>query len=225
MNLYIKKEKTAIQIKNELKLERINRIYSKEKVDVILGLEKSWREYALLRLEEGEDAFRILYHHTIIRRSLKVHLNEYENRWKRKLLSREDFESVFLEKLWKVSAEHSWYDDYYLYEKLTNAMKCEAKNLIKAHLRTDKRKANHVNVSLIGDMDELDKPYVMEEEVVWKILIEQYCNVKEQAIIIAYLSDPNLSFRDLGEMQGISHPQKVKRILRQSLEKLKNETG
>ena len=44
-------------------------------------------------------------------------LNKFENAWKNKRIFRDDFESIFWEKLWHVCQEHSWNDEYYLYEK------------------------------------------------------------------------------------------------------------
>lgn len=52
-------------------------------------------------------------------------------------------------------------------------------------------------------------------------IIEQYCDNTEANLITTYLESPHLSFRDLGCLYGINHPEKVRRILESAKEKLR----
>ncbi|MGE7866668.1 sigma-70 family RNA polymerase sigma factor [Bacillus paramycoides] len=213
MKLYKREKKTHIQIQQEDKLERIKRIYNDKKVKQVLAVEKSWNKYAMLRLEKGEDAFYIVFNDYLIKAMMRSTLNKFENAWKNKRIFRDDFESVFWEKLWHVCQEHSWNDEYYLYEKIRKSLECTGYNLIKAKLTTDKRKANHQNVDLVADLEKIDSPFRIENEIEIKLLIKQYCNDIEASLITTYLESPHLSYRDLGRLHGINHPERVRRIL------------
>lgn len=81
MSLYTKERKTSIKLGEESKLERIKKLYGEKKVNIILGLESKWEKYALTRLEEGEDAFRILYKDSTMNYLLRYYLNKFENDW------------------------------------------------------------------------------------------------------------------------------------------------
>ncbi|MEI4800388.1 sigma-70 family RNA polymerase sigma factor [Bacillus sp. FJAT-51639] len=206
-------KKTSIELQQETKLERIQRIYDEGKVKQILTLEKSWEKYARQRLEEGENAFRIIYDNFLVSYIVRVTLNKFENAWKNKRIFRDDFESVFWEKLWCVCQEHSWNDEYYLYEKIKKALECAAYNLIKSKLRTDKRKANHQSIDLVASLEKFDSSFCIEGDVITKLLIKQYCDELEEQLLITYLENPYLSYRKIGRLHGINHPEKVKRIL------------
>lgn len=143
MKLYKREKKTHIQIQQEDKLERIKRIYNDKKVKQVLAVEKTWDKYVMLRLEKGEDAFYIIFNDYLIRSLMRFTLNKFENAWKNKRVFRDDFESVFWEKLWRIYQEHPWNDEYYLYEKIRKSFDCTGYNLIKSKLTTDKRRANH----------------------------------------------------------------------------------
>ncbi|EJV81094.1 site-specific integrase [Bacillus cereus] len=52
-------------------------------------------------------------------------------------------------------------------------------------------------------------------------IIEQYCDNTEANLITTYLESPHLSYRDLGCLYGINHPEKVRRILESAKEKLR----
>ncbi|WP_336471307.1 sigma-70 family RNA polymerase sigma factor [Bacillus sp. FJAT-51639] len=213
MSLYMRDKKTSIELQQETKLERIQRIYDEGKVKQILTLEKSWEKYARQRLEEGENAFRIIYDNFLVSYIVRVTLNKFENAWKNKRIFRDDFESVFWEKLWCVCQEHSWNDEYYLYEKIKKALECAAYNLIKSKLRTDKRKANHQSIDLVASLEKFDSSFCIEGDVITKLLIKQYCDELEEQLLITYLENPYLSYRKIGRLHGINHPEKVKRIL------------
>ncbi|PEK60779.1 hypothetical protein [Bacillus pseudomycoides] len=222
MKLYKREKKTYIQIQQEDKLERIKRIYDDKKVKRVLAVEKAWNRYAMLRLEEGENAFYIMFNDYLIRGLIKSILNKFENAWKNKQIFRDDFESVFWEKLWRVCQEHSWNDEYYLYEKIRKSLECTGYNLIKSKLRTDKRKANHQNIDLVEDLEKFDSPFCIEGNVETKLLIEQYCNDTEVNLLTTYLESPYLSYRDLGRLCGINHPERVRRILNSAKRKLRS---
>ncbi|WP_257144567.1 hypothetical protein [Bacillus toyonensis] len=143
MKLYKREKKTYIQIQQEDKLERIKRIYNDKKVKQVFAVEKTWDKYVMLRLEKGEDAFYIIFNDYLIRSLMRSTLNKFENAWKNKRVFRDDFESVFWEKLWRIYQEHPWNDEYYLYEKIRRSFDCTGYNLIKSKLTTDKRRANH----------------------------------------------------------------------------------
>ncbi|MCP9277392.1 sigma-70 family RNA polymerase sigma factor [Bacillus wiedmannii] len=221
MKLYQREKKTHIQIQQEDKLERIKRVYNDKKVKQVLAMEKMWNKYALLRLEEGEDAFHIIFNDYLIGWLIQSTLNRFENAWKNKRIFRDVFESVFWEKLWRVCQEHSWNDEYYLYEKIRNSLECTGYNLIKAKLTTDRRRANHQKVDLIEDLEKIDSPFRIEDDVEIKLLIEQYCNDVEVSLITTYIESPHLSYRDLGRLHGINHPEKVRRILDSAKGKLR----
>ncbi|MFB5576635.1 MULTISPECIES: sigma-70 family RNA polymerase sigma factor [Bacillus cereus group] len=222
MKLYTREKKTYIQLQQEDKLERIKRIYNDKKVKQVLAVEKTWNKYAMLRLEKGEDAFYILFNDYLIRSLMRSTLNKFENAWKNKRIFRDDFESVFWEKLWRVCQEHSWNDEYYLYEKIRKSLECTGWNLVKAKLTTDKRKANHQNVDLVEDLEKMDSPFRIENDVEIKLLINQYCNDIEADLITTYIESPHLSYRDLGGLHGINHPERVRRILDSAKRKLKD---
>lgn len=222
MRLYKREKKTHIQIQQEYKLERIKRIYDDKKVKRVLAVEKTWNKYALLRLEEGEDAFHIIFNDYLIGWLIQSTLNKFENAWKNKRIFRDDFESVFWQKLWRVCQEHSWNDEYYLYEKIRKSLACTGYNLIKSKLRTDKRKANHQNVDLVEDLEKIDSPFRIEGNVETRLLIEQYCNDIEVDLITTYIESSHLSYRDLGRLHGINHPEKVRRILNSAKMKLRD---
>lgn len=213
MKLYKREKKTHIQIQQEDKLERIKRIYNDKKVKQVLAVEKTWNKYAMLRLEKGEDAFYIVFNDYLIKSLMRSTLNKFENAWKNKRIFRDDFESVFWEKLWRVCQEHSWNDEYYLYEKIRKSLECTGRNLVKSKLRTDKRKANHQSVDLVADLEKFDSSFCIEGDVIAKLLIKQYCNEIEEHLLITYLESPHLSYRELGRLHGINHSEKVKRIL------------
>ncbi|EJQ98548.1 hypothetical protein [Bacillus cereus] len=221
MTVYIREKKTYIQLQQEDKLERIQRVYDAKQAKQILALEKIWGKYAMLRLEEGRDAFRILFRNFSINCLVRVNLNKFENAWKNKRIFRDDFESVFWEKLWHVCEEHSWADEFYLYEKITNALECVGYNLVRSKLKTDKRKANHQNVDLVEDLEKIDSPFRIEGNVETKLLIEQYCNDAEGSLLAMYLESPYLSYRDLGRLHGINHPERVRRMLDSAKGKLR----
>ncbi|PEA27516.1 hypothetical protein CN923_12410 [Bacillus cereus] len=221
MGLYKKEKKTHIQIRQKDKLERIKRIYNDKKVKQVLVIEKTWNKYALLRLEEGEDAFHIIFNDYLIGWLIQSTLNRFENAWKNKRIFRDDFESVFWEKLWSVCQEHSWNDEYYLYEKIRKSLECTGYNLIKAKLTTDKRRANHQNIDLMADLEKMDSPFRIENDVEIKLLIKRYCNSIEADLITTYVESPYLSYRDLGRLHGINHPERVRRILDSAKRKLR----
>ncbi|MEC2943477.1 sigma-70 family RNA polymerase sigma factor [Bacillus cereus] len=221
MRLYKREKKTHIQIQQEDKLERIKRIYNDKKVKQVLAVEKTWNKYALLRLKEGEDAFHIIFNDYLIGWLIQSTLNRFENAWKNKRIFRDDFESVFWEKLWSVCQEHSWNDEYYLYEKIRNSLECTGYNLIKAKLTTDKRRANHQNIDLMADLEKMDSPFRFENDVEIKLLIKRYCNSIEGDLITTYVESPYLSYRDLGRLHGINHPERVRRILDSAKRKLR----
>ncbi|HDR8021687.1 TPA: sigma-70 family RNA polymerase sigma factor [Bacillus cereus] len=221
MKLYKREKKTHIQIQQEDKLERIKRIYNDKKVKQVLAVEKTWDKYAMLRLEKGEDAFYIVFNDYLIKALMRSTLNKFENAWKNKRIFRDDFESVFWEKLWRVCQEHSWNDEYYLYEKIRKSLECTGYNLVKAKLTTDKRKANHQNIDLVEDLEKLDSPFRIENDVEIKLLINQYCNDIEVDLITTYIESPHLSYRDLGRLHGINHPERVRRILDSAKRKLR----
>ncbi|NUJ05044.1 sigma-70 family RNA polymerase sigma factor [Bacillus paranthracis] len=221
MKLYKREKKTHIQIQQEDKLERIKRIYDDKKVKQVLAVEKTWDKYALLRLEEGEDAFHIIFNDYLIEWLIQTNLNKFENAWKNKRIYRDDFESVFREKLWHVCREHSWNDEYYLYEKIRKSLECTGYNLVKAKLTTDKRRANHQNVDLMADLEKVDSPFRIENDIEIKLLINQYCNDIEADLITTYIESPHLSYRDLGRLHGINHPERVRRILDSAKRKLR----
>ncbi|MDR4163682.1 sigma-70 family RNA polymerase sigma factor [Bacillus paranthracis] len=221
MGLYTREKKTHIQIQQEDKLERIKRIYDDKKVKQVLAVEKTWNKYALLRLEEGEDAFHIIFNDYLIGWFIQTILNKFENAWKNKRISRDDFESVFWEKLWHVCREHSWNDEYYLYEKIRKSLECTGCNLVKSKLTTDKRKANHQNVVLMADLEKIDSPFRIESDIEIKLLIKQYCNGIEVDLITTYIESPYLSYRDLGSLHGINHPERVRRILDSAKRKMR----
>ncbi|MDA2210238.1 sigma-70 family RNA polymerase sigma factor [Bacillus cereus] len=221
MKLYKREKKTHIQIQQEDKLERIKRIYDDKKVKQVLAVEKTWNKYALLRLEEGEDAFHIIFNDYLIGWLIQTNLNKFENAWKNKRIYRDDFESVFWEKLWHVCREHSWNDEYYLYEKIRKSLECSGYNLVKAKLTTDKRRANHQNVDLMADLEKMDSPFRIENDIEIKLLINQYCNDIEADLITTYIESPHLSYRDLGRLYGINHPERVRRILDSAKRKLR----
>ncbi|MBY0092591.1 sigma-70 family RNA polymerase sigma factor [Priestia aryabhattai] len=211
--------KTTLQQEQESKLRRIYRIYRTEsKVKKILALEKKWEEYSMLKLDEGEDAFRILYKHSAMKELIRYSVNQFMKDWGRHGFSREDFESIFVQKSWEVTMSHSWSDEYYLFEKLPNAFKQKGLNFIRDNLRTDKRKANYRTVSYV-DMSS----YRFENEVEIKIMIEQVCSKQEQTLLLTYLEYPSLSYTELGRIHGINHHTKVKRILKSGLEKIKQK--
>ena len=211
--------KSVIQQEQESKLRRIHRIYRTEsKVKKILALEKKWEEYSMLRLDEGEDAFRVIYMHSVMKELIRYSVNQFMKDWGKHGFSREDFESIFIQKSWEVTMSHSWNDEYYLFEKLPNAFKQNGFNFIRDNLRTDKRKANYRTVSY-KDMSS----YRFENEVETKIMIEQVCNKQEQALLLTYLECPNLSYTELGRIHGINHHTKVKRVLKNGFEKIKAE--
>ncbi|MED0885339.1 sigma-70 family RNA polymerase sigma factor [Bacillus mycoides] len=221
MKLYKREKKTHIQIQQEDKLERIKRIYNDKKVKQVLAVEKTWNKYAVLRLEKGEDAFYILFNDYLIKAMMRSILNKFENAWKNKRIFRDDFESVFWEKLWHVCQEHSWNDEYYLYEKIRKSLEYTGCNLVKAKLTTDKRKANHQNVDLMADLEKMDSPFRIESDIEIKLLINQYCNDIEADLITTYIESPHLSYRDLGRLHGINHPERVRRILDSAKRKLR----
>ncbi|PEC59210.1 hypothetical protein [Bacillus wiedmannii] len=221
MKLYTREKKTYIQLQQEDKLERINRVYDDKKIKHILAVEKTWNKYAMLRLEEGENAFHIMFNDYLIGYLMQSTLNKFENAWKNKRIYRDDFESVFWEKLWRVCQEHSWNDEYYLYEKIRKSLECVGYNILKAKLTTDKRKANHQNVDLVADLEKIDSPFRIEGNVETKLLIEQYCNDVEVSLITTYIESPHLSYRDLGRLHGINHPERVRRILDSAKGKLR----
>lgn len=211
-------------MQQEDKLERIKRIYNDKKVKQVLAVEKTWDKYAMLRLEKGEDAFYIIFNDYLIRSLMRSTLNKFENAWKNKRIFRDDFESVFWEKLWHVCQEHSWNDEYYLYEKIRKSLECTGCNLVKSRLTTDKRKANHQNVDLMADLEKIDSPFRIESDIEIKLLIKQYCNGIEQDLITSYIGSPHLSYRELGRLYGINHPEKVRRILNSAKRKLREIT-
>ncbi|MBJ8080087.1 sigma-70 family RNA polymerase sigma factor [Bacillus cereus group sp. N14] len=223
MKLYKREKKTHIQIQQEDKLERIKRIYDDKKVKQVLAVEKTWDKYALLRLEEGEDAFHIIFNDYLIGWLIQTNLNKFENAWKNKWIYRDDFESVFWEKLWHVCREHSWNDEYYLYEKIRKSLECTGYNLVKAKLTTDKRRANHQNVDLMADLEKMDSPFRIENDIEIKLLINQYCNDIKADLITTYIESPHLSYRDLGHLHGINHPERVRRILDSAKRKLRKD--
>ncbi|PNE04611.1 hypothetical protein [Priestia megaterium] len=211
--------KTTLQQEQESKLRRIYRIYRTEsKVKKILALEKKWEEYSMLKLDEGEDAFRILYKHSAMKELIRYSVNQFMKDWGRHGFSSEDFESIFVQKSWEVTMSHSWSDEYYLFEKLPNAFKQKGLNFIRDNLRTDKRKANYGTVSY-KDMS----PHRFENKVETKIVIEQVCSKQEQDVLLTYLECPNLSYTELGRIHGINHHTKVKRVLKNGFEKIKAE--
>ncbi|PFN09330.1 hypothetical protein [Bacillus cereus] len=222
MRLYTREKKTYIQIQQEDKLERIKRIYDDKKVKQVLAVENAWNKYAMLRLDEGEDAFYIVFNNYLVKGLMRSILNKFESAWENKRIFRDDFESVFWEKLWHVCQEHSWNDEYYLYEKIRKSLECTGYNLVKSKLRTDKRKANHQNVDLIEDLEKIDSPFRIEGNVETRLLIEQYCNDVEVSLITTYLESPHLSYRDLGRLCGINHPERVRRILNSAKRKLRS---
>ncbi|AFQ28008.1 sigma-70 family RNA polymerase sigma factor [Bacillus thuringiensis] len=221
MRLYKKEKKTHIQIHQEDKLERIKRIYDDKKVKQVLAVEKAWDKYAMLRLEKGEDAFYIIFNDYLIRFLMRSTLNKFENAWKNKRIFRDDFESIFWEKLWHVCQEHSWNDEYYLYEKIRKSLECTGCNLVKSKLTTDKRKANHQNVDLMADLEKIDSSFRIEGDVEIKLLIKQYCSDIEVDLITTYLESPHLSYRDLGCLYGVNHPEKVRRTIESAKRRLR----
>ncbi|WP_337050647.1 sigma-70 family RNA polymerase sigma factor [Priestia megaterium] len=211
--------KTILKQEQEAKLKRIHRIYRTEaKVNKILALEKKWEQYSMLKLDEGEDAFRVLYMHSVMKELIRYSVNQFMKDWGRHGFSREDFESIFVQKSWEVTMSHSWNDEYYLFEKLPNTFKQKGLNFIRDNLRTDKRKANYGTVSY-KDMS----PYRFENKVETKIVIEQVCSKQEQALLLTYLECPNLSYTELGRIHEINHHTKVKRVLKNGFEKIKAE--
>lgn len=209
--------KTILQQEQASKLRRIHRIYRTEsKVKKILALEKKWEEYSMLKLDEGEDAFRVLYMHPIMKELIRYSVNQFIKDWGKHGFSREDFESIFIQKSWEITMSHSWNDEYYLFEKLPNAFKQRGLNFIRDNLRTDKRKANYRTVSYVDISS-----YRFENEVEIKIMIEQVCSKQEQALLLAYLECPSLSYTELGRIYGINHHAKVKRIFDAAIRKVK----
>ena len=117
--------------------------------------------------------------------------------------------------------EHSWNDEYYLYEKIRKSLECTGCNLVKSKLTTDKRKANHQNVVLMADLEKIDSPFRIESDIEIKLLIKQYCNGIEVDLITTYIESPYLSYRDLGSLHGINHPERVRRILDSAKRKMR----
>ncbi|MFJ8352497.1 hypothetical protein ACIQ69_03535 [Bacillus paramycoides] len=68
--------------------------------------------------------------------------------------------------------------------------------------------------------EKIDSPFRIEGNVETKLLIEQYCNDVEVSLITTYIESPHLSYRDLGRLHGINHPERVRRILDSAKRKL-----
>lgn len=199
------------------KTERLERVYKKGTRYYIVALEEAWDAYVDLSDTEGEDAFRIMYDNPSMYFLVGKKIDKFTKAWSKKGLTREDFTSIFWTTAWKVTEAHTFRDDYFLYEKIPQALESAGIDYVRACLNTDKRKANHATASFKDTSS-----YRFEGDVETNILIEQYCNEQEQALLKAYLEYPTISYKKLGELCGLNHHQKVKRTLGVALEKLRN---
>lgn len=112
-----------------------------------------------------------------------------------------------------------------MYEKIPKGLTSAGYNLVRDNLRTYKRRANHENVSLVSDMNTFDTSYRFEDEVLTKLLIQKYCSDIERGIVLLYIENPNLSYSEIGRLLGINHHEKVRRLLRSGMEKVRNKLG
>ncbi|WRP06883.1 sigma-70 family RNA polymerase sigma factor [Rossellomorea aquimaris] len=208
------------QIHIREKADRLHRKYGEKTRYFIIRLEEAWDVYAELHdAGEGEDAFRVIYDDVTTRFLVYKKVNEFTRKWSKKGMTREDFTSIFWTTAWQVTAEHTFRDDYYLYEKLPKALESAGIDFVRANTQTDKRKANAGATSYKEFHNE--ESYRFEGDVEIKILIEQYCTELEQAILFTYLECPAISYTDMGRIHGIDHSTKVKRILDKALTKMK----
>ncbi|MCY8233687.1 sigma-70 family RNA polymerase sigma factor [Priestia endophytica] len=198
------------------KTERLERVYKKGTRYYIIALEEAWDRYLDLSELEGEDAFRVMYNNPSMYFLVGKKIDKFTKAWSKKGLTREDFTSIFWATAWKVTEEHTFRDDYFLYEKIPKALEGAGIDYVRSCLNTDKRKASHDTVSYKDSTS-----YRFEGDVETNILIEQYCNDIERALLHTYLESPTISYAELGRLHGINHHQKVKRILENSLNKLR----
>lgn len=198
------------------KAQRLQRIYKKGTRYYVLALEEAWGEFLEVNEEEGKDAFRIMYDNPSMYFLVGKKIDKFSKAWGKKGLTREDFTSLFWTTAWKVTEAHTFRDDYFLYEKIPQALESAGIDYVRSCLNTDKRKANHDTASY-NDITS----YRFEGDVETNILIEQYCNEQESAILKTYLDYPTITNAELGRLHGINHHQKVKRTLDNALEKLR----
>lgn len=199
------------------KVARMERVYGKKTQYFIKALEEEWdNNYLKLYKTVGKDAFKVMYDNPSMYFLVGKKIDKFTNSYRKKGLTREDFVSIFWTTAWEITKSHSHKDKYFLYEKIPRGLESAGINFVKSQLNRDKRKGNY-NTASYKDISS----YRFEGDVEIKLLIEQTCTELEQGILLTRANYPNLSFREIGEMYGINHHEKVKRIFNKASEKMK----
>ena len=73
----------------------------------------------------------------------------------------------------------------------------------------------------MADLEKIDSSFRIEGDVEIKLLIKQYCSDIEVDLITTYLESPHLSYRDLGCLYGVNHPEKVRRTIESAKRRLR----
>lgn len=132
-------EVNPVQVHLIAKRERIERVYGRGTWYYIIALEEAWGEYLDLYEKEGKDAFRILYDNPSMYYLVGKKIDKFTRSWSRKGLTREDFFSIIWETAWKVTEAHTFRDDYFLYEKIPQALESSGIDYVRSCLNTDTR--------------------------------------------------------------------------------------
>lgn len=208
----VTKDEILQAIKDEKEMKLRNRRSEKDVMD-ILQMETALEELS----------FEELY--TAISPFIKNFATQLAYKWNSKRISQHDFESLFMEELWKL---YSKYDpsknDYYFSELLAIQLNRRKIDVIRNYTN-NQNQFEHTTHLLDKD---LPSNFDVENEVVNTLVAEQILNnndllsEQERKVLQVKYERPNVSFLELANELGLNHHEQARRIYKRATNKIKN---
>lgn len=236
----ITKLATAIQPKTVegVEQDKHERIRNHRKRNAKLSLEDAWKQFALKRIQDGEDeAFRYILQNTIINGLIKRISNSFYKAWKNNSrVSLHDFQSVAYEKAWNIIANYSpHYQQWFLYEQLSNGIDQACKMLLRTEgltkdRKTHKNTAYHKSLNLYADFL-ADSASSLESNLLLRESLQEAIstfNHDEIGVYNLFINSDNIEWitlDDICNLLNLNHRQQAKRILDSMKYKISQHTA
>ncbi|WP_242267286.1 hypothetical protein [Bacillus cereus group sp. BfR-BA-01518] len=216
----VTKDEILQSIKNEKELKLRSRRSEKDVMD-ILKIESALEELS----------FEELY--TAISPFIKNFATQLAYKWNSKRISQHDFESVFMEELWKL---YDKYDpsksEYYFSEVLSMQLNRRKWDVTRHFTQTNQSifENNTQSLDVLQNVGkDIPSPTNMENEVVNTIVAEQILNddellfKQEKQLLQAKYERPSISYRELANELNLNHYEQARRIYKRATNKITNK--
>lgn len=216
----VTKDEILQSIKDEKELKLRSRRSEKDVMD-ILQMESALEELS----------FEELY--TALSPFIKNFATQLAYKWNSKRISQHDFESVFMEELWKLYNKYdSTKTEYYFYEVLSMQLN-RRKWDVTRHFTQTKQAVFENNTQSLDVLHatgkDIPSPTNMENEVVNTLVAEQLLNddellsQQEKEVLQAKYERPSISYRELANELNLNHYEQARRIYKRATNKIKNK--